>query len=76
MAEDDWYFGVNQYHVTGVIAAVGGLVFIVAGLLGYNTARVPPGSSRWVDGPIWDRVLLGLVSLGIGVFRFRQARRR
>jgi hypothetical protein len=74
VAEKDWHFGINRYHVAGAISAVGGLVFITAGLLGYDTARVPVGSSRWVGGPLWDRIAIGLIALGIGIVHLRRAR--
>ncbi len=73
MAEDDWYFGFNRYHYIGGVMIVAALLFLVTGVLGYNTSRVSSGV-RWMGAVEWDQVVIGLVALGLAVVNLRRAR--
>jgi hypothetical protein len=79
MAEKDWYgpfanWTMRHLHIsTGLL---GGLLFTIAGLIGYDTGKrwstaIIPEETRWMGEILWHEVIIGLVAFGYACFQYR-----
>jgi hypothetical protein len=53
----------------------GGIFFVAAGFLGYETGRREIGMLRWQPEIDWVEVVIGPAAIAYGVFEFRRQRR-
>jgi hypothetical protein len=78
MAEEDWYGPferLTQRHIVLFIGVTGGLLSVVAGLIGYDTGRrystaSVPAETRWMGRVLWDQICIGLAFFAYGYFWF------
>jgi hypothetical protein len=84
MAEEDWYgpfANLNRWHGYAITAAVGGVLELISGVIGYDTGKRswivggPPPPTRWMDSVLWDQIAFGAAMLMIGVVCYYVARR-
>ena len=79
MAEQDWFGPLRDLTrrvLAPVTMVVGGIGFVIAGLLGYETGKLGPRQSRWSDSPIWFEVIAGLLCLVVAAWDLRRAKKR
>ncbi len=69
-----WWPGRPGYEYQRVFtAAMGGLLFLVGGVIGYDlTHGTGPGDTRWTNQPIWWQIALGLAFLLLAGFWARR----
>ena len=80
MAEKDWYGPFGNWTLRGVIAvgtALGGLLFTMMGLLGYDTGKRSwkigvPEETRWMGHILWNEVAVGLGFIALAFVQFRR----
>ena len=78
MAEKDWYGPFGNWSMRGistVVTALGGLLFAVFGLLGYDTGKRSwiigvPEETRWMGHILWHQVAIGLGFIALAYFQF------
>jgi hypothetical protein len=56
------------------------IFFTGAGIVGHDTGRRTiqigvPEETRWIGGPIWIEIAMGMVALAYALFKHRQFRR-
>jgi hypothetical protein len=64
----------NSFHAFFTLVLIG-LYFFVTGAIGWQIASHNPIfiGGRWIDGPVWSQLGVGLACFGAAAFAFSRA---